>query len=99
MAMRETVRSLRAYLILSGSLSGLSYLNQLVSANPAMAMLFSLAGLAVSLSYIFVVSVAVGAAVPGAFASGLGLLITWYIYANVRRMIAEAQTAPVVAAG
>ena len=122
MAMRETVSSMRAYLILSGLLATVSYLGQIVASQGAIATALALAGLALSLGYLYIgikfkrlivlapskvlgilklgggfllliliLSLLGGAGVAGVPAVGAGLLITWYLFVNARRLASEAQ--------
>lgn len=116
MAMKETVGSLRAYLILSGLLGAVSYLGPLSEAE-GLAAVILVAGLFVALLYLYLgvrlkhllstapnqpllilrvgagylILVCLLAAVGGDGLAGsamavVGLLMTWYVYANIRRL-------------
>jgi hypothetical protein len=126
MAMRETVRSLRAYFILSALLSGGANLWTLVNTPSGVAAAFALIGLGFSAAYLYLafnlrrllatnppritnvliagavflgllfvldlLSKAAGGTLP---VTVIGLLITWYLFVNVRRLAAETQSASI----
>lgn len=122
--MRETVRSLRLYLILSGALATFSYARAIVGVGPSIEALWALPSLALSIAYLllgvrlptwlvsapqrifrvlqigmgYLVFVLALGALSGAFAQivvpmGLGLLITWYVLRNARRLAGEMHSA------
>ena len=124
MAMRETVLSMRAYLILSGLVAALSYASLITTSGGGIAAVLGLAGLALSLAYVYlgvrfkalvtkapnrifvvlktgaalltlvlVLAVAGGAGLSGVVGFGIGLLVTWYLYVNAKRLVNEAQGA------
>jgi len=125
MAMRETVRSLRIYFILSGLLSGGMNLTSLLQGASGAVAAFALVGVGFAVAYLYVgialpqlltkaparvTNVLIAGAVFLALLflldllSGMtgrtlpmvlvGLLITWYLFVNVRRLAAESQRAP-----
>jgi hypothetical protein len=120
--MRETVRSLRLYLIISGALATLAYVRTIVGVGMSTDVLWVLPSLALSVAYLVlgvrlstwlasaprrvfrILKIGMGylafllalGALSGAFAQvvapmGLGLLITWYVLANARRLAGEIQ--------
>jgi phosphotransferase system glucose/maltose/N-acetylglucosamine-specific IIC component len=120
MAMRETVGSLRAYLVLSGLLATVAYGIPLTVGVSGIAAVILVGGVAVGLSYVFLgvrlksllanspttvfrilyagvaflviallVQVAWGNAIKALPSALLGLLITWYMLANTKRLSAE----------
>ena len=124
MAMRETTTSIRAYLVLSGVLASLSYISVVVSSQGSIDTVLSLAGLALSIGYLYigirfktlivhapekvlgmlkiggaflglvlVLALLNGAGVAGVPGVAFGLLITWYLFANARRLASEARSA------
>ena len=125
MAMRETVRSLRLYFILSGLAGGATNLVGVLGDQPAIARIFAFVGVGCGVAYLFVgfrlrhflvtapqqvLALLLAGAVflAGLFGLAalfgeagrtlpmviLGLLITWYLYVNVRRLAAESQVKP-----
>jgi hypothetical protein len=120
MAMRETVGSLRAYLVISGLLATAMYLMPLLVGASGIAAVILLGGVAVGLSYVFLgvrlksllshspntvirilqagvaflvvallVQVAWGNALAALPSALVGLLITWYMLANAKRLGVE----------
>lgn len=130
--MRETVRSLRLYLILSGALATFSYLRAMLNVGLSAEVLWVLPSLALAVAYLMlglrlptwlttapqrvfrILKIGIGyltfllalGALSGAFAQivapiGLGLLISWYVFKNARRLAGEmhpVQAAPLQAA-
>ncbi len=130
MAMKETVRSLRAYFVLSALLSGAVNLWALFRGELGIGTAISLIGVGFAVAYLYVgvrlrqlLSTAprqitklliAGAAflvllflldLLSGMRSGtlpqviIGLLITWYLFVNVRRLAAESQPNIAVEAG
>ena len=130
MAMRETVRSLRWYFIISGLLGAAMNTNTLLRGGPLLGTVLDLVGLAICGAYIYIgirlrhlLKVAPGqvrgvliatvallvAILVLSLASGairetgptlvIGGLITWYLYANVNRLLAEGEPKPAMVAG
>jgi hypothetical protein len=124
-AMKESARSLRAYFVVAGLVSGYLNAKSLMSTPGLLVLVFSLASLLIALGFLYVgavlpkllagstqpinlilgggaiVNVASGVlalvAGPAIFmlvVSGVGLLICWYLYANTKRLAAEARVAP-----
>ena len=122
MAMRETVRSLKVYFIVSALLSGAVNLTALLRGEPGVGTVISLIGIGFAVAYLYVgirlrklLSTAPGRItkllITGAvflllllaldLLSGMGsgtlpqaivgLLITWYLFVNVRRLATESQ--------
>jgi hypothetical protein len=120
--MKETVRSLKAYFILSALLSGAVNAWALVRQEPGVETAISLVGVGFAVAYlyagvrlrhllatspnqitrlliagaVFLVLLLVLDLLSGMRAGTLpqviiGLLITWYLFANVRRLAAESQ--------
>ena len=121
MAMRETVRSLRLYFVLTAVLGGALNLVALQRPSGVVANVVSVVGIAFALAYLYlglrlgrllvtspgqITAVLVAGAVflvlllaldaLSGFQGGslvqvvVGLLITWYLYVNVRRLAAES---------
>jgi hypothetical protein len=121
MAMRETVRSLRLYFVLTAVLSGAVNIVSLQRPLGFISEVLSVVGIAFALAYLYLglrlrrlLAAApgqiIGVLIAGAaflllllaldalsgFQGGmlvqavLGLLITWYLFVNVRRLAAEA---------
>jgi hypothetical protein len=128
MAMKETVRSLKAYFILSGLISGALNVSAFLRGEAALGRVIALVGLGFAMAYLYagfrlrqllatapgqVLKLLIAGAVFLALLFGLdllsgmtggtlpsvivGLLITWYLFVNVRRLAAEAQAKPAVA--
>jgi hypothetical protein len=128
MAMRETVRSLRIYLSLSGVLGTFAYGSTIATGEvEGVGFALVLVGVALALSYIYlavqlpvllrtapsriatilkiglgyllflIVLAAIGGAVANMGSGILGILITWYLLVNVRRLAREAREEAVVA--
>ena len=120
MAIRETVSSMRGYLVFSALLSTLSYLKGLATSQSAIVTTLLLAGLAIALAYLYlgvrlktlvvdaperillvlklggsfwcmalVLAIARGGIAPVATQATVALLITWYLFVNLRRLIGE----------
>jgi hypothetical protein len=130
MAMRETVRSLKAYFIVSAILSAFVNL-RVIGAGGGLALAIGGIGLGFALAFLYVgvrlrqllatspaqvTTLLVAAAsftvlifllnlMSGAGAGSVpfllfGLLILWYLFTNVRRLAAEAQSAaPIASSG
>jgi len=129
MAMRETVGSMQAYFTLTGILGAFSYGVQLASSRDPITAVFSLVGLGLALSYlylgvrfrkliisapsqiltllklggaylvlVFLLLLASRVGIAGSPGVGAGLLITWYLYANARRLARQAAAAEVAQA-
>jgi len=121
MAMRETVRSLKAYFIVSALLSALANLRVLI-AGGGVGVVSGLLGLAFAAAFlyvgfrlrhllqttprqvttllmaaagfmvlIFLMDILVGAGAGSWPMVAVGLLLTWYLFVNVRRLAAEGQ--------
>lgn len=127
--MKETVRSLKAYFILSGLLSGAQNMVALEKSGGIIATVIAIVGIGFAVAYIFTgvrlrsllakapqkvlnlliagavflaalfgVAALYGTVVAAAPIVVTGLLITWYLFVNIRRLSAEsrpAATAPV----
>ena len=122
MAMKETVRSLKLYFVLSALLSGAINIWALLRGEPGVGTVISLIGIGFAVAYLYVgvrlrqlLSTAprqiTNLLIAGAgflvllflldLLSGMqsgtlpqviiGLLITWYLFVNVRRLAAESQ--------
>lgn len=121
MRMRESVRSLQAYFIVIGLITGARAVASFQA--PPLAALVAIVTLALAIAYLYVgvrlkhllmgsprqvvaVLIASGALagiglvisvfalwVPEIFWASVQLLITWYLYTNVRRLSAEAVAA------
>jgi hypothetical protein len=123
MAMRETVRSLKLYFIVSALLGGAVNVSALLRDEPGVSSAISVIGIGFALAYLYVgvrlrqlLSTAPGhitkLLMTGAvfllillaldLLSGMGsgtlpqvivgLLITWYLFVNVRRLAAESRS-------
>jgi hypothetical protein len=120
MGMRETARSLRAYFIVVGLLSGVPNVLALLAEPMGLGTVFSLAAVGLAVAYLYlgirlkvllltapgqittvilaggaliivalIISLLAGSA-PGLIQAVIGLLITWYLYTNVRRLASES---------
>lgn len=120
MAMRETVRSLRVYFILTGLIGGASNLASVIRGESAVGAVLSLISLAFSIGYLYAgirlrpllatgarqiyvllvggvvwLALLLGLALVAGSAGALwpivvlGLLISGYLYVNVRRLASE----------
>jgi hypothetical protein len=121
MAMRETVRSLRAYFIVVALLSGVMNLTALLRTEPSLWMLIPLVGVGFAVAYFYLglrlrqllatsPGTITGVLIAGAiflgalvlldvlsgmkggplFQAAIGLLVTWYLFSNVKRLAAES---------
>lgn len=126
MAMRETVRSLRIYLVLAGVVSSLRNAGGLLKSESALETAISLVGVVISIAFVYVgfrlawllpmapqqvltvllasaaylVGLGVLAVMTGTVSAilptvAIGLLITWYLYVNAKRLAAESAVKPV----
>jgi hypothetical protein len=130
MAMRETVRSLKLYFILSALLSGAMNVRALLGGEGGVGAILAVLGIAFAAAYLYVglnlrrllatapgrianlliagavflvlllllglMSGTAGGALP--FVT-IGLLITWYLFVNVRRLAAESHRDAAAVAG
>jgi hypothetical protein len=130
MAMRETVRSLKVYFIVSALLGGAVNLSALLRGEPGVGAAISVIGIGFAVAYLYVgvrlkqllssspgritnllitsagfLLLLLALDLLSGMASGtlpqviVGLLITWYLFVNVRRLAAESQPSAIAQGG